>query len=261
MPSPTTWGSWWPAEYTWAQTTLEGIAIEPKEGGRCHETGPHGFSCDWGRVVACAPPERLVFTWQISPDRTPQPDPERSSEVEVTFEAAENGTRVRGRAPGLRAPRRGGRGLPLRPGLRARLALHARLPEEVPGLARAWRARTAGAPGPAAAWPSPAGAAPSRRRRGAPRTARGPCPRPPAARCPARPRRPRGGSGWRPRVDSTRTAPGLAACTRAVKWVTSSSRARSTSRSSSPPPMPLPWQSSTTDTATSARDGFSTERT
>ena len=87
-------GSWWPAEYTWAQSTLEGIAIEAKEGGRCHETGPHGFSCDWGRVLVCEPSARLVFTWQISPDRTPQPDPERSSEVEVLFEEAENGTTV-----------------------------------------------------------------------------------------------------------------------------------------------------------------------
>jgi len=88
-------GSWWPAEYTWGQTKLEDIAIEPKQGGRCHETGPHGFSCDWGRVVECEPPRRLVFTWQISPDRTPQPDPERSSEVEVNFEATEGGrTRI-----------------------------------------------------------------------------------------------------------------------------------------------------------------------
>ncbi len=87
-------GSWWPAEYTWAQTTLEDIAIEAREGGRCHETGPHGFSCDWGRVLDCEPPRRLVFTWQISPDRTPQPDPERSSEVEVTFEETETGARV-----------------------------------------------------------------------------------------------------------------------------------------------------------------------
>ena len=87
-------GSWWPAEYTWAQTTLEDIAIEAREGGRCHETGPHGFSCDWGRVLDCEAPRRLVFTWQISPDRTPQPDPERSSEVEVTFEETESRTRV-----------------------------------------------------------------------------------------------------------------------------------------------------------------------
>jgi len=56
--------------------------------------GPHGFSCDWGRVLDCEPPRRLVFTWQISPDRTPQPDPERSSEVEVTFEETETGARV-----------------------------------------------------------------------------------------------------------------------------------------------------------------------
>lgn len=87
-------GSWWPAEYTWAQTTLEDIAIESSQGGRCHETGPHGFSCDWGRVLEFEPPRRLVFTWQISPDRTPKPDPERSSEVEVTFEQVENGTKV-----------------------------------------------------------------------------------------------------------------------------------------------------------------------
>jgi uncharacterized protein YndB with AHSA1/START domain len=87
-------GSWWPREYTWAQTTLEDIAIEPREGGRCHETGPHGFSCDWGRVLECEPPRKLVFTWQISPDRTPQPDPERASEVEVSFEATDDGTRV-----------------------------------------------------------------------------------------------------------------------------------------------------------------------
>lgn len=87
-------GSWWPPEYSWAQTTLESIAIEPREGGRCYESGPHGFSCDWGRVTHCRPPERLVFLWQISPDRTPQPDPERSSEVEVTFHEAGEGTRV-----------------------------------------------------------------------------------------------------------------------------------------------------------------------
>ena len=45
-------------------------------------------------MLTCEPPQRLVFTWQISPDRTPQPDPERSSEVEVVFEEAGNGTKV-----------------------------------------------------------------------------------------------------------------------------------------------------------------------
>ena len=85
---------WWPPEYTWAQQALEQIAIEPVAGGRCFERGPHGFSCDWGRVVACAPPERLTFTWQISPQRAPQPDPAKASEVDVRFAPEGDGARV-----------------------------------------------------------------------------------------------------------------------------------------------------------------------
>jgi uncharacterized protein YndB with AHSA1/START domain len=87
--------SWWPPEYTWAQKVLEEIAIEPAEGGRCFERGPHGFSCDWGRVVTCEPPARIAFTWQVSAQRVPQPDPAQSSLVEVRFTPeGESGTRV-----------------------------------------------------------------------------------------------------------------------------------------------------------------------
>jgi uncharacterized protein YndB with AHSA1/START domain len=85
---------WWPPEYTWANKTLERIAIEPREGGHCFEVGPHGFRCDWGRVVTCEPPRRIAFTWQISPQRVPQPDPARASIVEVRFMPDGDGTRV-----------------------------------------------------------------------------------------------------------------------------------------------------------------------
>jgi uncharacterized protein YndB with AHSA1/START domain len=81
--------NWWPAEYTWSQEVLETIAIEPGEGGHCFERGPHGFRCDWGRVLVWEPPHRLVFTWQISPKREPEPDPAKSSEVEVRFVSEE----------------------------------------------------------------------------------------------------------------------------------------------------------------------------
>jgi uncharacterized protein YndB with AHSA1/START domain len=81
-------GEWWPAEYTWSQDVLEAIGIEPREGGMCFERGPHGFRCDWGRVIAFEPPERLVFTWQIGPNRDPVPDDRRASEVEVRFDGA-----------------------------------------------------------------------------------------------------------------------------------------------------------------------------
>lgn len=77
--------TWWPAEYTWAQDTLETIAIEAEVGGRCFERGPHGFECDWGRVLTWEPPRRLVFTWQISPERVPEPNPDKAGEVEVRF--------------------------------------------------------------------------------------------------------------------------------------------------------------------------------
>ncbi|NBB74630.1 MAG: hypothetical protein GVY35_13245 [Bacteroidetes bacterium] len=40
------------------------------------------------------PPARLAFTWQISMNRQPVPDPERASLVEVRFVAAEEGTQV-----------------------------------------------------------------------------------------------------------------------------------------------------------------------
>jgi uncharacterized protein YndB with AHSA1/START domain len=76
---------WWPREYTWAGSALEKLVIEPREGGRCYELGPHGFQLDWGRVLVCEAPRQLVFTWQIEFDRSPQPNPARASEVEVRF--------------------------------------------------------------------------------------------------------------------------------------------------------------------------------
>lgn len=86
---------WWPAPYTWSGDVLETIAIEPREGGRCFERGPRGFELDWGKVLEYSPPERLRFSWQISPRRVPEPDPERASEVEVRFTGEPGGvTRV-----------------------------------------------------------------------------------------------------------------------------------------------------------------------
>lgn len=76
---------WWPAAYTWSQEVLKEIGIEPGVNGRCYERGPYNFSCDWGRVLVWEPPYRLVFTWQISPQREPVPDPAQASEVEVRF--------------------------------------------------------------------------------------------------------------------------------------------------------------------------------
>jgi uncharacterized protein YndB with AHSA1/START domain len=86
---------WWPREYTWAGDTLEDIGIDPREDGFCFERGPHGFTCHWGRVLAWDPPTRLVFAWQIAPDRAPEPNPAKASEVEVRFHPSDpTSTRV-----------------------------------------------------------------------------------------------------------------------------------------------------------------------
>jgi uncharacterized protein YndB with AHSA1/START domain len=78
-------GQWWPREFSWAQESVEEMGIEPHEGGFAYERGPYGFTIHWGRVLTCEAPQRIVFTWQIAPDRSPQPDPDRASEVEVLF--------------------------------------------------------------------------------------------------------------------------------------------------------------------------------
>lgn len=80
---------WWPREYTWCQSVLEDIGIEARRDGLCYERGPHGFRCDWGRVLAWEPPNRLVLAWQISPRREPEPNPERASTIELRFDAEE----------------------------------------------------------------------------------------------------------------------------------------------------------------------------
>lgn len=74
---------WWPMEYTWGQTVAQEIVIEQHAGGFCYERGPNGFRNDWGRVLVYEPPRRLVLAWQVTAAREPQPDPEKSSTIDV----------------------------------------------------------------------------------------------------------------------------------------------------------------------------------
>lgn len=122
---------WWPAEFSWSGELLESMEMDTREGGLLHELGPGGFRVDWGRVLAWEPPERLVLSWQIGPDRVPQPDPARASEVEVRFSAAGDGCRVdlehrgfdrHGEGAAGYAEAMGGQGWPLALGRFAELA-------------------------------------------------------------------------------------------------------------------------------------------
>jgi uncharacterized protein YndB with AHSA1/START domain len=86
---------WWPRSHSILQSRSPQVlvAIEPRIGGRWFERGEDGSECAWGEVIAWEPPGRLVMTWRLDGDF--KIDPERHTEVEVTFTAIDTGrTRV-----------------------------------------------------------------------------------------------------------------------------------------------------------------------
>ena len=69
--------------------------FEPRVGGHIVDRGADGSECRWARVLVYEPPVRVVFSWDIGPTWQVETDPDRTSEVEVTFVAEGPGrTRV-----------------------------------------------------------------------------------------------------------------------------------------------------------------------
>jgi uncharacterized protein YndB with AHSA1/START domain len=79
--------SWWPREHHLGEGEMTAAVLELREGGRWYEQTADGAECDWGRVLAWEPPHRLMLSWQIAPDFTPESDPAKASEIEVRFTA------------------------------------------------------------------------------------------------------------------------------------------------------------------------------
>src|SRR5882672_2281444 len=88
-------GSFKPAEHNMLKVEIAETVFEPKVGGFLYDRGVDGSVCRWARVLAYEPPNRVLISWDISPQWQIETDPERSSEVEVRFvpETAER-TRV-----------------------------------------------------------------------------------------------------------------------------------------------------------------------
>ena len=88
-------GTWWSPDHHILGGELAEMIFEPRVGGRIGDRGVDGSECHWARVLAYEPPTRVVFSWDISLDWEIQPDPNRTSEVEVRFvEEAPGRTRV-----------------------------------------------------------------------------------------------------------------------------------------------------------------------
>jgi uncharacterized protein YndB with AHSA1/START domain len=74
-----------PREHNMLGVDIAETVLEPREGGRIYDRGVDGSECQWARVLACEPPDRIVFSWDISPQWQIETDPSRTSEVEVRF--------------------------------------------------------------------------------------------------------------------------------------------------------------------------------
>jgi uncharacterized protein YndB with AHSA1/START domain len=74
-----------PREHNLLGVDIAETVFEPREGGRIYDRGVDGSECHWARVLAYEPPNRVVFSWDISPQWQIETDPDKASEVEVRF--------------------------------------------------------------------------------------------------------------------------------------------------------------------------------
>jgi uncharacterized protein YndB with AHSA1/START domain len=88
-------GSFKPAEHNLLAVPIAETVFEPRVGGHIYDRGADGSECRWARVLAYEPPNRLVLSWNITPQWQIETDPDKTSEWEVRFTAeTANRTRV-----------------------------------------------------------------------------------------------------------------------------------------------------------------------
>jgi uncharacterized protein YndB with AHSA1/START domain len=78
-------GSFKPPEHNMLAVEIAETVFEPREGGYLYDRGVDGSVCRWARVLAYEPPDRVVISWDISPQWRIETDLEKTSEVEVRF--------------------------------------------------------------------------------------------------------------------------------------------------------------------------------
>jgi uncharacterized protein YndB with AHSA1/START domain len=80
-------GDFKPREHNLLASPIAETVFEPRVGGNIVDRAEDGSECRWARILAFDPPDRVVFSWDISPQWRIETDPEQTSEVEVRFVA------------------------------------------------------------------------------------------------------------------------------------------------------------------------------
>jgi uncharacterized protein YndB with AHSA1/START domain len=87
-------GDFKPREHNLLRTPIAETVFEPRVGGNIYDRAVDGTECRWARILAFEPPDRVVFSWDISPRWQLEANPDLTSEVEVRF-FAETAERTR----------------------------------------------------------------------------------------------------------------------------------------------------------------------
>ena len=88
-------GDFKPREHNLLKAAIAETVFEPRVGGNIYDLGVDGSECRWARILVFDPPDRVVFSWDISPRWQIETNPDLTSEVEVRFFAETSGcTRV-----------------------------------------------------------------------------------------------------------------------------------------------------------------------
>jgi uncharacterized protein YndB with AHSA1/START domain len=86
--------TWWPREHHIGSADLSEAIIEGHVDGRWYERDVDGSECEWGRVLVWDPPRHVALSWHLNGEFQYDPDPDRSSRVDVRF-VEESGARTR----------------------------------------------------------------------------------------------------------------------------------------------------------------------
>ncbi len=81
----TGFGRFKPREHNLLAVDIAETVFEPRVGGHVYDKGVDGSESRWARVLAYEPPNRVMFSWDISPQWAIETDPARTSEVDVRF--------------------------------------------------------------------------------------------------------------------------------------------------------------------------------
>lgn len=78
-------GDFKPREHNLLRAPIAETVFERRVGGNIYDRAVDGSECRWARILAFEPPNRVVFSWDISPRWQLETNPDLTSEVEVRF--------------------------------------------------------------------------------------------------------------------------------------------------------------------------------